>query len=74
MGKLIHLDERRDSWKEVLTLDSRSSSLQVYVNQQTGETELVQSNDDGEALRAVLTQEDAALLSAALALKAKKTK
>ena len=74
MGEIIKLDNYRFPWKEVLTLDSESSTLQVYVNQQTGEAEVVQMNDDNEAIRTVLNQEDAALLSAALALKAKKAK
>ncbi len=71
MGELIKLDDFRYPWKEVMTLDSESSTLQVYVNESTGEAEIVQMNDDGEAIRTQLTAVDAQLLAAALASKLK---
>ena len=51
MGTLIRLDDYKYPWKEVFSLDGAASTLQVYVNEQTGEAEVVQMNDDGEAIR-----------------------
>lgn len=69
MGEVINLRDYQNPWKEVLTVDDEASTLQVYVNRQTGEAEVVQMNDDGEAIRTQLDPVDAALLGAALAMK-----
>lgn len=69
MGEVINLRDRQNPWKEVLTLDAEESTLQVYVNKQTGEAEIFQINDDGEAIRTQLDATDAALLGAALSIK-----
>lgn len=69
MGEVINLRDYQNPWKEVLTIDGEASTLQVYVNSQTGEAEVFQMNDDGEAIRTQLDATDATLLGAALALK-----
>ena len=69
MGEVIKLRDYQNPWKEVMTIDGETSTLQVYVNQQTGEAEVFQMNDDGEAIRTQLDPVDAALLGAALAMK-----
>jgi len=72
MGKVIRLDDYRYPWHEKMTFDSENATLQVYVNEQTGESEVVQMNDDGEAIRSQLSKEDTQLLAAALVLKKSK--
>lgn len=69
MGEVIKLSDFRDKWQEVLTIDDDSSTLQVYINRGTGEAEIVQMNDDGEAIRTQLDAVDASLLGVALAMK-----
>lgn len=69
MGEVIQLDAFRYPWRELVTLDGSASTLQVYVNTQTGEVEIVQMNDEGELMRTVIASDDAALLAAALFLK-----
>jgi len=58
MGNLIKLDDYKYPWKEAFALDGPNSTLQVYVNERTGEAEIVQMNDDGEAIRTPLSTED----------------
>jgi hypothetical protein len=58
MGKVINLRDYRDEWKEIFATDGQASTLQVYVNFQTGEAEVVQMNDDGEAIRTTLVARD----------------
>jgi hypothetical protein len=56
-SNVIQLDEHRrgnDSWEEVFTTDGPNSTLQVYVNKKTGEIDIVQMNDDNEAIRTSL--------------------
>ena len=62
----------QEEWKEVITLDSESTSMQVYVNDQTGEAEIVQMNDDGDAIRTTLGSTDAQLLASALTCRLRK--
>jgi hypothetical protein len=66
MGKVIHLDERRKDWVEIFSTDGPSSMLQVYVNKRTGEAEVVQMNDDNEAIRTPLCYDDALMLSTSI--------
>lgn len=67
MGDVIRLTDYLDGeWKEVLALDGDNSTLQVYVNKKTGQAEVVQMNDDNEAIRTVLNPIDVQLLQAAL--------
>ena len=73
MGKVIRLDDFRFPWKEVMTVDSDSTTLQVYVNERTGEAEVVQMNDEGEVIRTPLAPVDAQLLSAALGARQRST-
>ena len=68
MGKLIYLDDyRRPPYKEVLSVTRGLSHLQAFVNTATGELEVVQSNDEGEAITTVLTPDDLASLLSGLA-------
>jgi hypothetical protein len=66
MGKLIYLDDYRFSYREVLSVDHGSSSLQAFVNDATGEVEVVQANAEGEAITTVLTAADLARMLTAL--------
>lgn len=72
MGELIKLSDYVNPWKEVLTIDGECSTLQIYVNQLTGEAEVVQMNDDGETIRTLLNKVDALLLAGTLAYKERK--
>lgn len=68
MGKLIYLDDHRfPRWREVLSADSASSRLQAFVNDSTGEVEVIQANLEGEAITTVLSAASAARLVEALA-------
>jgi len=67
MGKLIYLDDhRRPPYKEVLSVTRGLSHLQAFVNTATGELEIVQSNDEGEAITTLLTADDLTNLLSAL--------
>jgi len=56
MGKVIQLrDYTAPEWKEVFSADSESSTLQAFVNTKTGEAEIVQMNNDNEAIRTYLS-------------------
>lgn len=66
MGTLIRLDDYRYPWREALTIKSAQTTLQVYVNDETGEVELAQMNDEGEAIRTALDPIEASLLLATL--------
>ena len=72
MGEVISMQDFRNPWKEVLTIDNDGSTLQIYLNERTGEAEVVQMNDDGETIRTQLSETDAILLSAAIAMKSRK--
>lgn len=58
MGTLHHLDDYRFPWHEVLTVDGQASTLQVFRNDMTGEIEIAQMNDEGEAVRTTLSRLD----------------
>ena len=67
MGTVVRLDDfRRSPWREALSIKNESSTIQVYVNDETGEVELAQMNDEGEAIRTVLHPLEASLLHAVL--------
>jgi len=66
MGKLIYLDDYRSPYREVLSVDNVSSSLQAFVNDATGEVEVVQANAEGEAITTVLTAGDLARMLSAI--------
>jgi len=63
MGTVINLRDYKDDWKEVFTTDGPNTTLQVYVNTRTGEAEIVQMNDEGEAIRTTLDYDAALVLS-----------
>lgn len=66
MGTVIQLDKYRDDWHEAFTADGHSSTLRVYVNKHTGELEVVQMNDEGEAIRTVFNRSDTLSMLAAI--------
>lgn len=68
MCKVINISDWRQTWREAVTLDSEHSTIQAYVNDATGEVEIVQMNDDGEVIRTTLTKVDALLLASAMTL------
>lgn len=72
MGVVIKLSDYRFPWREILKIDSTYSTMIVYVNDQTQETEIVQFNDDYESIRTQLSATDASLLAAALTMIQKK--
>lgn len=66
MGKLIVLDQYRQPWRQILKVDTADSTIQVHVNDSTGEVEFVQHNDEGEAIRTVISRSDFDALKAAI--------
>lgn len=58
MGKLIRLADHIYNWRQVYAHDGEQTTLQVYVNEGTGELEIVQMNDEGEAVRTCLSTVD----------------
>lgn len=66
MGELIVLDMYRQPWRMVLKVDTHESTIQVYKNDATGEVEFVQHNDEGEAIRTVISRSDFDVLKAAI--------
>jgi len=66
MGDLIRLSDHLNPWREVLTLDGIASTLQIYVNNVTGEIDIVQMNDECEAIRTVISAKDAQALVKAI--------
>ncbi len=74
MGKLYHLDDFRFPYREVLSVTRGSSSLQAYVNDRTGELEVVQSNAEGEAITTLLTADDLTRMLSALSTPARASK
>jgi hypothetical protein len=69
MGELINLNDFRCKWREVLSVNSDNSTLVVYVDEKSGNAEIVQINDEGDAILTALSAIDRDLLSAALSLK-----
>lgn len=66
MGELIVLDLYRQPWRLVLKVDGPESTIQVYANDSTGEVEFVQHNDEGEAIRTVISRASFEALKAAI--------
>ena len=59
MGTLTNLcDYKKDEWREVFATDGTNSTLQVFANTKTGEAEIVQMDDEGDAIRTTLTTRD----------------
>lgn len=69
MGDLIQLNDFRPKWKKALTLTKNGVTLHVYVDLDTGQVDLVQVNEEGEALRTELSLDDSVLLRACLVVK-----
>jgi len=68
MGDIINLDTYRDSCDQIFEHDDADdrSTIYVYRDRRSGEIEIVQINDDGEAIRTVMTSIEASLLARAL--------
>jgi len=69
MGEVINLDLFRAPWEEVISTDDCNggpTTLQVYVNQNSGQVEIVQMNDDYEAIRTTLSRADVNFLTEVL--------
>lgn len=61
MGEVIKFDLYRTQWKEVISTDDCNggpSTLQAYVDERTGQVEIVQMNDEYEAIRTTLSAAD----------------
>ncbi len=67
MGDLIRLADHIYPWKQVYAIDSANSTLQIYMNEGTGELEVVQMNDEGEAIRTCLSTCDSITLASTFA-------
>jgi hypothetical protein len=63
MGKVIKLSDYVMNWRQIFATDSDNSTLQIYVNERTGEFEIVQMNDDGEVIRTCLSTVESVGLS-----------
>ena len=51
MNNVINMsDYRFEEWHEVMTYENVNSTLQIYINDKTGELDIVQMNDDNEAI------------------------
>jgi len=59
MGKLLKLEDYRYTWKQVFAHDGEYTTMQTYVDSATNAIEIVQFNDDGEAVRTYLSGTDA---------------
>lgn len=66
MGKVIRLSDYMYRWKEIYSGDFKDSTLQIYMNDGTGEIEIVQSDDSGKVIRTSLTTVDAVCFSTAI--------
>lgn len=55
MSNVVRLFDTGEEWKQVFSHDGEYSTLQVYVNNISGELEVVQMNDEGEAIRTCLS-------------------
>lgn len=73
MGQVINLRDYREEWKEVFATEGPNSVLQVFVNKRTGEAEVYQMNDDGEAIRTPMDFQDTVLLLSAVSLAVEKS-
>ena len=62
MGQLIRLSDHFANWKQVFSHDGENATVQVYVNDATGEVEIVQMNDEGESWRTCLSTVDSVAL------------
>ncbi len=67
MGDIIRLADHLYPWKQIFACEGECSTLQVYVNEGTGELEVVQMNDDNEAIRTCLTTVDSVALGTVIA-------
>lgn len=66
MGEVIRFSDHLYKWKQVFAIDAENATLQVYVNEGTGEVEVVQMNDDGKSIRTCLSTVDSVSLSESL--------
>ena len=66
MGQLIRLSDHLANWKQVFAHDGESATVQLYVNDLTGEVEIVQMNDEGESWRTCLSTTDSVAMVEAL--------
>ena len=73
MGQVINLRDYQEEWKEVFATEGPNSVLQVFVNKRTGEAEVYQVNDDGEAIRTPIDFQDTVLLLSAVSLAVEKS-
>lgn len=72
MGKVVRISDFINKWNEVFVHDGEHSTLQVYRNDGTGELEIVQMNNEGEAIRTCLSTVDSACLIEAIQLISRK--
>lgn len=63
---IIMLDDHRYPWREIISLKTSRTTLQVYTNTLTGEVEIAQMNDEGESIRTSLDRTSVTKLTSAL--------
>lgn len=72
MGELIVLDDYRQQWRKALQVHTDASTLSLFVNDRTGEAEIVQINDEGESISTSISSDIVKLFRKALQPKAGK--
>lgn len=64
-SNVISLDDYF-TWSEIFSHDGENSGIQLFANDHTGEVEIVQVNNEGEACRICISTPDVDLLIEAL--------
>ena len=67
MGELIRMQDHIFPWHEAFRADGPGTTMQVFVNDRSGEVDVVSSNDDGESITVSLDPVQRSALLAALA-------
>lgn len=66
MGDVINIFEATNDWDEILSVEGKISTLNVFRNNRTGEVDIVMLNDDNEAVSITLSPEQRSTLMNAL--------
>lgn len=60
MGDVISIADRIARWREIFSYEDEHTSVKLFVNDLNGEMELLQINNEEEAIRTVFSTVDAA--------------
>lgn len=72
MGDVRYLNDYSFPWREVFSREDFATDLQIYINDRTGDVEVVQVNAEGEALTTCLSADDVQNVLKALMAQSKK--